>query len=390
MTERVAWTESSGMDELDELLRCHLRDRPVTDRSTPDRAALAELVRAAAPLVTQREVARVVDRALARVDGLGPILPLLDDPTVTEIMINGPGSVWIDGQSGLRQSGITLDLPSINVLIERVLDPLGLRVDRRSPIADARLRDGSRVNVVIPPLALDGPTVTIRRFAPGGFDVTAFADPAVVALIARLVEHRATMLIVGGTGAGKTSLLNAVGSAIDREERVVTIEDTAELAMTGAHIVRLEARPANTEGAGSVTIRDLVKASLRMRPDRLVVGEVRGAEALDLLLALTSGHEGSLATCHAGSPQAAVRRLGTLALLAGAELPLGAVAGLIASAFDIVIMVRRVGAKRRIVSIAEVDEADGLVVRELWPNQIEAAKRPPVRAAIEAAVRCTP
>lgn len=361
----------------EERLRHHLRDHPDADTAT-----LIELVRDESPLITQRDVATLVDQALARVDGLGALLPLLEDDSVTEIMINGPGQVWIDGSNGLAKTKVSLDEEAVLLLIERVLDPLGLRVDRRSPVADGRLRDGSRVSVVIPPLALDGPTVTIRRFATRAFTLDAFADESVVILLRALVASRATLLVVGGTGAGKTSLLNAIGAEIPVGERIVTIEDTAELRLPGDHVVRLEARPANSEGVGAVPIRDLVKASLRMRPDRIVVGEVRGAEALDLLLALTSGHEGSLATCHAGSPQSAVRRLATLALLAGVELPLEAVSGLIGSAFDVIITVRRVGPMRAIVSIAEVDQREGLVVRELWPQQSEAATRPAVRAAL--------
>lgn len=373
-------TSAGANETLEEAMRRRLRDDPLADRS-----ALAELVRSTAPLIAQRDVAALVDRALARADGLGPLLPLLADPAVTEIMINGPGVIWVDGAAGLMPTELRLDVDEISLLIERVLDPLGLRVDRRSPIADGRLRDGSRVSVVIPPLALDGPAVTIRRFAPRVFELTAFASAPVAEFMTALVASRATVLVVGGTGAGKTSLLNAIGTQIKPHERVVTIEDTAELKLPGAHIVRLEARPANSEGVGAVPIRDLVRASLRMRPDRIVVGEVRGGEALDLLLALTSGHEGSLATCHAGSPQAAVRRLATLALLAGSELPFGAVAGLIASAFDVVIAVRRANGSRTVASIAEVDPTDGLTVNEIWPTQQRPAVRPAVLAAINAA-----
>lgn len=370
-------TADRAITSTEERLRHHLRDHPGADT-----AALTELVRAESPLITQREVGRLVDQALARVDGLGMLLPLLDDDAVTEIMINGPGNVWVDGPRGLVETGVFLDGEAISLLIERVLDPLGLRVDRRSPVADARLRDGSRVSVVIPPLALNGPTVTIRRFAKRTFSLDAFADESVTAFLRALVGSRATMLVVGGTGAGKTSLLNAIGAEIPAAERVVTIEDTAELRLPGDHVVRLEARPNNSEGVGAVAIRDLVKASLRMRPDRIVIGEVRGPEALDLLLALTSGHEGSLATCHAGSPQSAVRRLATLAMLAGVELPLDAVSGLIGSAFDVIITIRRLGARRSIVSIAEVDQRDGLTVRELWPTQSESARRATVLAAL--------
>lgn len=349
-----------------EELRVALRGRPDTDRGE-----LAELVRHRYPLTGPSEVSRLVDRALARSAGLGPILELLADEAVSEIMVVGGGRVWVDRAGSLADSGLRLDPGETGQLIERVLDPLGLRVDRLSPMVDARLPDGSRVHVIIPPLALDGPTITIRRFSPRSLSIADFADRSAARVIRSLVRSRATLLVVGGTGTGKTTLLNAIGAEIARSERVVTIEDTAELALPGDHVVRLEARPANREGAGEVTIRDLVKASLRMRPDRIVVGEVRGAEALDLLLALSSGHRGSLATCHAGTAAAALNRLATLALLGGVDLPMAAVTGLIADSIDAVIVVERRGAKRFVAAISEV--GDAMSTTALWTLEGEKA-----------------
>ena len=246
----------------------------------------------------------------ARVEGLGPLEPLLADPTVTEVMVNGPGPVWIERDGRLERVDVALDNATIGLLIERVVGPLGLRVDRASPLVDARLADGSRVNVVVPPLAIDGPCVTIRRFGTRRITLDEVCPPGVAALLAWAVRARCNVVVSGGTGAGKTTLLNALAAAIPAGERVVTIEDAAELRLPGDHVVRLESRPPNAEGAGAVDIRELVRNALRMRPDRIVVGEVRGPEALDMLQAMNTGHEGSLSTCHANGPADALRRTG--------------------------------------------------------------------------------
>ena len=316
---------------------------------------LAALVREEAPLLGARQRARVVEEVLAEVRGLGPLEPLVADPAVTEVMINGPGPVWIERAGRLERTALRLDTPTIEHLIEKVVGPLGLRVDRSSPLVDARLPDGSRVNAVVPPLAVDGPCLTIRRFGARHVPVAAFAPRPVVELLAWAVEVRLNVVVSGGTGAGKTTLLNAMGACIPDGERVVTVEDAAELRLPGEHVVRLEARPPNAEGAGAVRMRDLVRNALRMRPDRILVGEVRGPEALDMLQAMNTGHEGSLSTCHANSPEDALRRLKTMILMGDVELPLGAVRSQLQSALDLVVQVARTpGGARRVVEVAEV------------------------------------
>ncbi len=256
------------------------------------RSDLIDRVRATQPLLDGAQIVRVVDRARERAAGLGAIAEFFDDPSITEIMINGPGPVWLDRGGRLEQTTVVLDNTEIEVLAGRVLEPLSLRVDRTSPIVDARLADGSRVNVVAAPVAVDGTVITIRRFREAEIGLDAFGPDDCVAVLDDLVSARATILVVGGTGAGKTTLLNAIGARLPKAERVVVVEDTTELQLPGDHIVRLEARVANAEGVGAVTLRDLVRTALRMRPDRLVIGEVRGGEAIDLVMALNTGHAG--------------------------------------------------------------------------------------------------
>jgi pilus assembly protein CpaF len=316
--------------------------------------AIEALVREVAPHLPPDAVATLAGRVRARATGLGVIEPLLADPTVTEVMVNGPGPVWVERAGRLVCTEVRVDRPTIDRLVARVLMPTGSRADRSRPLADARLPDGSRVHVVVPPLAVDGPCITIRRFGARAVALDAVAGPAVADLLRGAVAERRQILVSGGAGAGKTTLLNALAGSIDPDERIVTIEDAAELRLPGRHVVRLEARPASVEGAGEVTIRDLVRAALRMRPDRIVVGEVRGAEALDMLQAMNTGHDGSLSTCHASSPVDALRRLETM-VLTGADLPLRAVREQIASAVDLVVQVaRRPDGTRRVVAVAEV------------------------------------
>ncbi len=295
---------------------------------------------------------------LAEVQGLGPLEPLLADPTVTEVMVNGPGRVWVERAGCLERVALDLDAGSIEHLIEKVVGPLGLRVDRSAPLVDARLPDGSRVNAVVPPLAVDGPCLTIRRFGTRPVALSAFASPKVAALLAWAIGARFNILVSGGTGAGKTTLLNALGGHIPSGERVVTVEDAAELRLPADHVVRLEARPANAEGAGAVSVRTLVRNALRMRPDRILVGEVRGPEALDMLQAMNTSHEGSLSTCHANSPVDALRRLETMILMGDVDLPLDAVRTQLESALDLVVQVARApGGSRQVVEVAEVRQA---------------------------------
>lgn len=348
--------------DVEEVLADHLAALPHAGADE-----LVEVARRAFPLRDVADLSESVDGFVARGLGLGRVTQLLEQPGVTEIMINGDGTIWLDQGGPLVRSDLHLSNGDLVVLVERILQPLGLRVDPLSPSVDARLNDGSRVNIVVPPISIDGPAITIRRFAAETLPLAAFGPPEVGELLESLVRAGATTLIVGGTGAGKTTLLNALASVIPSTARVVTIEDTAELDLPGEHVVRLEARPANREGLGEVTIRDLVRNALRMRPDRIIVGEVRSGEAFDLLLALNTGHTGSLATCHANGPLEGLRRLETLALLSGIEMPLEAVRQQMLSAIDIVVHVAREGGVRRIVAVDEVDRTD-LATRALWPG----------------------
>jgi len=321
----------------------------------PGAAAVAASVRALEPLAAPARVGRVVDRVLHRMAGLGPLEPLLADPDVTEVMVNGPGPVWVERVGRLERTPVVIDGDAIALAIERIVAPLGLRADPAHPLVDARLPDGSRVNVVVAPLAVDGPCLTIRRFRARAVPLVDLCPPGVAELLAWAVDARCNIVASGGTGAGKTTFLNALAACIPAGQRVVTVEDAAELRLPGAHVVRLEARPATADGGAGVTIRALVRNALRMRPDRIVVGECRAGEALDMLQAMNSGHEGSLSTCHANGPGDALRRLETMVLLADVGLPLGAVRDQLAAAVDLVVHVaRRPDGSRRVVAVAEV------------------------------------
>jgi pilus assembly protein CpaF len=315
-------------------------------------------------------VARVAERSF----GLGPLEPLLSDPAVDEVMVNGPGAVWVERAGRVERTDVAFATDEdVRHAIERILAPLGRRVDEAEPLCDARLPDGSRVNVVIPPLSLDGPVLTIRRFRRHGFSDADLVElgtwtPPLRDFLAQTVRARLSILVSGGTGSGKTTTLNALSSFVPAGERIVTIEDTAELRLQQPHVVRLEARPPSVEGRGEVTIRRLVRNALRMRPDRIVVGEVRGPEALDMLSAMSTGHDGSLCTVHAGSPAEALRRLETLALMAGLGLPHAAIREQVADAVDLVVHQARLpGGARRVVAVAEVVRvAGGPAARELY------------------------
>ena len=323
------------------------------------RAAVARLAAAEAPLLAGVDLDRLVGEVLARATGLGSLEPLLADPDVTEVMVNGPGRVWVERRGVLERVHVDLDGPGIEHLIEKVVGPLGLRVDRSAPMVDARLPDGSRVNAVVPPLAVDGPCLTIRRFSAIAVPLAAFCGPSVAALLSWAVRARMNVVVSGGTSSGKTTLLNALAAEIPPGQRIVTVEDAAELRLSQDHVVRLEARPGNADGAGEVRVRDLVRNALRMRPDRIVVGEVRDAAALDMLQAMNTGHEGSLSTCHANSPADALRRLETMVLTGAGALPLHAVRDQIVASLDLVVQVARgAGGARRVTAVAEVVDAD--------------------------------
>ena len=290
--------------------------------------------------------------------GKEAIEPFLGDPSVSEIMVNGPGPVWVERRGRLEATGVNLDAETIELLIEQTVAPLGRRIDRSSPMVDARLPDGSRLNAVVPPVAVDGPYVTIRRFSVRPVPLDDFAPSGVVSALRWAVAARCNLVVSGGAGAGKTTLLNALAASISPGERVVTVEDAAELALASDHVVRLEARPVDTDGVAPVTIRQLVRNALRMRPDRIIVGEVRGAETLDMLQAMNTGHEGSLSTCHANSPADAISRLETMVLLDGGAVPLAAVREQIIAAVDMVVHVsRRPQGRRRITSLAVMDRS---------------------------------
>ncbi|HEU4944318.1 MAG TPA: CpaF family protein [Solirubrobacterales bacterium] len=298
--------------------------------------------------------------------GLGPLEDLLADPAVEEVMVNGPDDVYVE-RAGRIEAVATrfADEDELRNAIERILAPLGRRIDELSPMVDARLADGSRVNVVIPPLAVDGPVLSIRRFGarrPGPSELVerGTLSPGQCELLGGAVGARRSVVVSGGTGSGKTTLLNALSSFIGPTERIVTIEDAAELRLQQRHVVRLESRPASVEGKGEVTVRDLLRNALRMRPDRIVIGEVRGAEALDLLTALNTGHDGALSTVHANSAADALGRLETLALMAGVGLPHEAIAEQVQRGIDLIVhLERRRDGSRRVAEIAEVVRAAG-------------------------------
>jgi len=313
------------------------------------------------PSVAAGEREALTEVLMAEIAGAGPLQPLLDDPGVSEIMVNGPGAIYVERDGRLARTALAFrDAAHLRAVLERLLAPTGRRVDEASPMVDARLPDGSRLNAVLAPVAVTGDAITIRKFAREPFTLDKLVrlgslSEAMAACLAAAVRGRLSILISGGTGSGKTTLLNALTAHVPPEERLVTIEDAAELQIQQAHHVGLEARPPNAEGRGEITIRALVRNALRMRPDRIIVGEVRGAEALDMLQAMNTGHEGSLTTIHANSPRDALARLETMVLMAGMELPLAAVRAQIASAIDLIVQQERgADGRRRVVRVTEV------------------------------------
>jgi pilus assembly protein CpaF len=360
-------------------LRLRLVERRRADAAAGAAApALADSVRdlvdeaAAALSASRRE--QITGLILRDTVGLGPLEELLADDAVEEVMVNGHESVYVERAGRIERTEVRFDSEqALRDAIERILAPAGRRVDELNPMADARLADGSRINVVLPPLAVDGPALSVRRFAavrpdPGELVANGTLTPELRELLETAVRERRSLLISGGTGSGKTTLLNALSASIGANERVVTIEDAAELRLRLPHVVRLESRPPSVEGRGAVTIRDLLRNALRMRPDRIVIGEVRGPEALDLLTALNTGHDGAMCTVHANSPVDALRRVETLALMAGVGLPHAAIREQVARGIDLVVhIVRDRDGRRRVEELGEVTgAASGVGIREIW------------------------
>ena len=339
------------------------------------RVLFDQLIDAENLVLTRAERERLFEEVTADIIGFGPIEPLLQEPSISEIMVNGPDRVYIEQKGKIRLTDVKFDDEDhVRRVIDRIVAPIGRRVDEASPLCDARLPDGSRVNIVIPPISLVGPVVTIRKFSkvPLGIDVLirfGSLTPEVAEFLRACVLARLNIVVSGGTGSGKTTLLNVLSGFIPDDERIVTIEDAAELQLRQEHVVRLEARPPNIEGKGAVRIRDLVINALRMRPERIVVGECRGAEALDMLQAMNTGHDGSLTTGHANSPRDMLSRLETMVLMAGMDLPVRAIREQIASAIDLIIQQTRLrDGSRKITQITEVQgmEGDTIVLQDIF------------------------
>ena len=346
------------VDSLDLSLLAHMAQ---SELEKEVRVVAEEIVREEAPKLPTDERARLLDELFHEVFGLGPLEPLMQNDHISDILVNHPHEVFIEQSGRLEKSDVIFaDDAHLMRIIQRVVSRVGRRIDEVSPMVDARLPDGSRVNAVIPPLALDGPTLSIRRFGRRPLQVEDLTDSNsvhadIVEFLAAAVEARVSFLISGGTGAGKTTLLNALTRFIPLDERLITVEDSAELRLLHKHVVRMETRPPNTEGSGEVTQRSLVRNSLRMRPDRIIIGEVRGAEALDMLQAMNTGHEGSLTTIHANDARDALARLELMVAMAGFELPIPVVRQYIASGLSLVVHLARLkGGIRRVMRVSEI------------------------------------
>jgi pilus assembly protein CpaF len=320
-------------------------------------------------VLSRPERARLFEQIAAEILGFGPLQPLLEDDTITEIMVNGPKNVYVERKGKVHRVPVTFENNDhVMRIIDRIVAPLGRRIDESSPYVDARLQDGSRVNAVIPPISLVGPTLTIRKFSRNPITVEQLIQfgsisPEAIQFLKACVEARLNILISGGTGSGKTTFLNILSGFIPNDERIITIENAAELQLRQEHVVTLESRPPNIEGRGEITIRDLVINSLRMRPERIIVGECRGGETLDMLQAMNTGHDGSMTTAHANSPRDAIARVETMCLMAGMELPVRAIREQVASAMDLICHQDRMrDGTRKIVTITEVSGMEGDVI----------------------------
>jgi pilus assembly protein CpaF len=320
-------------------------------------------------VLSRPERARLFEQIAAEILGLGPLQPLLEDDTITEVMVNGAKNIYIERKGKLHRVPVTFENNDhVLRIIDRIVAPLGRRIDESSPYVDARLQDGSRVNAVIPPISLVGPVLTLRKFSKNPITVeqlVQFGSISMEALqfLKACVEARLNIIISGGTGSGKTTLLNVMSGFIPDDERIITIENAAELQLRQEHVVTLESRPPNIEGRGEITIRDLVINSLRMRPERIIVGECRGGETLDMLQAMNTGHDGSMTTAHANSPRDTLARIETMCLMAGMDLPIRAIREQVASAIDVIVQQERMrDGTRKVVTVAEVSGMEGDVI----------------------------
>jgi pilus assembly protein CpaF len=343
--------------------------------STKVTQAITEILNEEGRLLTDTDRARLVEEIKNELLGLGPLEPLLWDDDVSDILVNGPNQVYVERQGKLYLTDVRFnDDQHLMLIIDRIVSQVGRRVDEASPMVDARLADGSRINAIIPPLALDGPSLSIRRFGKKRYTVDDLIDKETVTadmveFMQAIVKARLNVLVCGGTGSGKTTMLNCMSSFIPSDERIVTIEDSAELLLQQPHVVRLETRPPNVEGKGEVTQRELVKNCLRMRPDRIIVGEVRGGEVFDMLQAMSTGHDGSIATVHANTPRDAIQRLEMMMLLSGASIPQRAMRQQIASALNMVVHVSRLAdGSRKMMKISEITgmEGDMVMMQDLF------------------------
>lgn len=341
---------------------------------------MESIIEAVAANISRAERSRLLKEVYDDVMGLGPLEPLLNDSEITEIMVNGPFRVYVERKGKLELTNVVFrDDAHVYNIINRIVTSVGRRIDEASPMVDARLKDGSRFNAVIPPLSLVGPSMTIRKFFKKPLtaaDLIKFnsISPKMVSFLEACVKGRLNIIVSGGTGSGKTTLLNVLSSCIPNNERIVTIEDAAELQLMQDHVVTLESRPPNLEGAGQITIRDLVRNSLRMRPDRIIVGEVRSGETLDMLQAMNTGHDGSLTTAHANSPRELMSRLETMVLMSGMELPIRAIREQIHSAIDIVVHQQRMrDGSRKVVNITEVVgmEGDTITLQDIYNYKMD-------------------
>lgn len=367
----LASVKEKAAQELFVRIGSRLNDATLTEEQLHAiaRSELAEIVAGEQLALTSAERNRLIDDIGADVLGYGPLEPLLEDPTVTEIMVNRYDQLYVERSGRLMETPHRFTgEPQLRRVIERIVARVGRRIDESSPLVDARLEDGSRVNAIIPPLAVNGSSLTIRKFAGTPYtveDLVQFGTLTreVATVLDAAVRAKLNILVSGGTGTGKTTMLNVLSAFIPSDERIITIEDAVELQLQQDHVVRLESRPPNIEGRGEITIRDLVRNSLRMRPDRIVVGEVRGAESLDMLQAMNTGHEGSISTLHANSPRDAISRMETLVLMAGMDLPLRAIREQISSAIDLIVQItRHKDGVRRVTHVTEVHGMEGEII----------------------------